>query len=195
MLCSLSISTHTPLARRDLSNADYLTNTTVISTHTPLARRDSPPVSCLTKPSLFLLTRLSRGVTKYWTMLHDRPNISTHTPLARRDFGVFGENESYKKISTHTPLARRDADLSARTRILTFLLTRLSGSVTKQIGKLRRDFIISTHTPLARRDCRPILCHSRKQISTHTPLARRDLMIWGLKPMITNFYSHASREA
>ena len=96
---------------------------------------------------------------------------------------MFGENESYKKISTHTPLARRDADLSARTRILTFLLTRLSGSVTKQIGKLRRDFIISTHTPLARRDCCQPNSLGLNSISTHTPLARRDKTAFELRAL------------
>ena len=57
----VTISTHTPLARRDgqLANAE---KSHMISTHTPLARRDVNP--------------------------DYNPNkifISTHTPLARRD--------------------------------------------------------------------------------------------------------------
>ena len=55
------ISTHTPLARRDVPTADVFSNH-VISTHTPLARRD-------------ILSGRSLSVF----------SISTHTPLARRD--------------------------------------------------------------------------------------------------------------
>ena len=56
-----TISTHTPLARRDLQNWNPCPQKT-ISTHTPLARRD----------------RKHRG----YSIVQD---ISTHTPLARRD--------------------------------------------------------------------------------------------------------------
>ena len=61
-----TISTHTPLARRDRAFLRFLENN-MISTQTPLARRDTsqqPP-----QPS---------------------PCISTHTPLARRDGGAVG---------------------------------------------------------------------------------------------------------
>ena len=56
-----------------------------ISTHTPLARRDADGGGKVDTIFKFLLTRLSRGVTKvsetvFWIFL-----ISTHTPLARRD--------------------------------------------------------------------------------------------------------------
>ena len=56
------ISTHTPLARRDLVSLRAVTRTYEISTHTPLARRDKE----------------TGGVVMKIT-------ISTHTPLARRD--------------------------------------------------------------------------------------------------------------
>ena len=56
------ISTHTPLARRDL-NKGLCGGSYEISTHTPLARRDN---------------------TLYSPFV--RFSISTHTPLARRDF-------------------------------------------------------------------------------------------------------------
>ena len=55
------ISTHTPLARRDLRHC-MLQNDNWISTHTPLARRDGIDV-----------------------VIEDYTAISTHTPLARRD--------------------------------------------------------------------------------------------------------------
>ena len=58
-----AISTHTPLARRDetLCNANA---TQDISTHTPLARRDGYAFIVINKGVKFLLTRLSRGVTR-----------------------------------------------------------------------------------------------------------------------------------
>ena len=56
------ISTHTPLARRDIFGWGGLHGAPDISTHTPLARRDEE------------------------TIRHcDDLIISTHTPLARRD--------------------------------------------------------------------------------------------------------------
>ena len=56
------ISTHTPLAGRDL--VDFLVVTiTQISTHTPLAGRDRGVVLCFLLHSSFQLTRPSRGVT------------------------------------------------------------------------------------------------------------------------------------
>ena len=56
---------------------------------------------------IFLLTRLSRGVTLYMRMYRKK---------------VF--------ISTHTPLARRDLDFLDRDEVGEFLLTRLSRGVT-----------------------------------------------------------------
>ena len=58
---TLHISTHTPLARRDII-FQHKKKLSGISTHTPLARRDLKPAH----------------YTHY-------PSISTHTPLARRD--------------------------------------------------------------------------------------------------------------
>ena len=82
-------------------------------------------------PSVFLLTRLLRGVTEVIVRDWNNYGISTHTPLARRDkLMPLGVPEEI--ISTHTPLARRD--------LAVFLLY--------------TGCRISTHTPLARRDNR-----------------------------------------
>ena len=59
------------------------------------------------------------------------------------------------------------------TKLVKFLLTRLSRGVTVFVINDYDDFMISTHTPLARRD--------RKRPAFHRRLS--------------NFYSHASREA
>ena len=77
-----------------------------ISTHTPLARRDIAfwPDLLLVQ---FLLTRLSRGVTRSLS----RPKLLDGFLLTRLSRGVTGNchnNLSIHDISTHTPLARRD---------------------------------------------------------------------------------------
>ena len=59
----LDISTHTPLAGRDLGgiSADFLEGR--ISTHTPLAGRDQVRDVIILRIGIFQLTRPSRGVT------------------------------------------------------------------------------------------------------------------------------------
>ena len=75
----ISISTHTPLARRDLTVVLPVKHCR-ISTHTPLARRDM---------------KIKSG--------QEKRKISTHTPLARRDVNkfnyVFGDNNFYSHAS------------------------------------------------------------------------------------------------
>ena len=80
----MTISTHTPLARRDLQI--YAQEKGLgISTHTPLARRDGLVSALYTVTSLFQLTRLLRGATAKIESQPKTQSISTHTPLARRD--------------------------------------------------------------------------------------------------------------
>ncbi len=78
------ISTHTPLAGRDMTSS-AVEKILLISTHTPLAGRDNVRSGHVMMISSFLLTRPSRDVT-----LVELPHlffhaISTHTPLAGRD--------------------------------------------------------------------------------------------------------------
>ena len=79
-----------------------------ISTHTPLARRDAIGAKILSSARAFQLTRLLRGVTSLPTLLPYQFVISTHTPLARRDEMNSKIKTGVENISTHTPLARRD---------------------------------------------------------------------------------------
>ena len=81
---SVRVSTHTPLARRDFAFLAFW-RTHYVSTHTPLARRDygrTPMSVIITK---FQLTRLLRGVTMESLKKYKVNAVSTHTPLARRD--------------------------------------------------------------------------------------------------------------
>ena len=110
----VEISTHTPLARRDYE-ADEQDFTLEISTHTPLARRDFPTSSAVGIPRQFLLTRLLRGVTFDDVLGWHLPYISTHTPLARRD-GLYSSKCQVFDISTHTPLARRDNKVATKNK-------------------------------------------------------------------------------
>ncbi len=84
-----------------------------------------------TAPEQFLLTRLSRGVTRAVQASNFQLLISTHTPLARRDLMEIGDFPGVG-ISTHTPLARRDSAFrESVSPSFRFLLTRLSRGVTK----------------------------------------------------------------
>ena len=78
------ISTHTPHARRD-PQAQSITISMAISTHTPHARRDPTPPLPEEVIKKFLLTRLMRGVTRKALSCVKGYTISTHTPHARRD--------------------------------------------------------------------------------------------------------------
>ena len=81
-----------------------------ISTHTPLARRDRSHLRFLSAFHHFY----SHASRKAWPMILAKeyrwPYISTHTPLARRDRLLKTDSNKYN-ISTHTPLARRDIDM------------------------------------------------------------------------------------
>ena len=85
LLLDLIISTHAPLAGRDiltLQSDDF----TKISTHAPLAGRDR---------------------NAPWPWVSPRM-ISTHAPLAGRDYKGGAFPQTIKDISTHAPLAGRD---------------------------------------------------------------------------------------
>ena len=143
------ISTHTPLAGRDFDNFHYKSLNS-ISTHTPLAGRDPASLGKKKKRSGFQLTRPSRGVTYMEVIKASMTPISTHTPLAGRD---------HVMVLTDTPPL--------------FQLTRPSRGVTEY------------NVP-------QLLAPS---ISTHTPLAGRDTYNHLLFLEILNFNSHAPRGA
>ena len=136
------ISTHTPLARRDLQfwlrsiqHCDFYSHASCEARHD-----DAAPIPI---PIQFLLTRLLRGATCHLPDICRNLCISTHTPLARRDMITPTLTAQYY-ISTHTPLARRDVvDLSIPTGYTSFLLTRLlrGATATYSIRNSRTSYI------------------------------------------------------
>ena len=110
---NVSISTHTPLARRDF-RVDFDLTPEQAFLLTRLSQGVTPPPqSPVHRLWKFLLTRLSQGVTKRGNNAEVRRDISTHTPLARRD-GIDIDVPVGLIISTHTPLARRDKKLQMK---------------------------------------------------------------------------------
>ena len=190
------ISTHTPLAGRDMLRRHlrpfYMSflltrpsrgattfglpmayRASYFYSHAPRGARlvDSSPPAYL--PG-FLLTRPSRGATRR----NDQPAkvavyFYSHAPRGARLFG----QEVYclgAEISTHTPLAGRDRNSWVECCwCCKFLLTRPSRGATHVLVKTVKLNTISTHTPLAGRD----------PLTVYVAVAA------------DNFYSHAPRGA
>ena len=87
------ISTHAPLARRDIINVDGSGYTINFYSR---ASREARRVNKRIKPSAtkFLLTRLSRGATIVPNGTNPAIAISTHAPLARRDIRFHNDDKN-----------------------------------------------------------------------------------------------------
>ena len=102
------ISTHAPLAGRDVARAVPCW-TARISTHAPLAGRDDPTRRKRRRWKTYFNPRAPCGARP-----EDESNalnkqiISTHAPLAGRDHFSLTDYEKLE-ISTHAPLAGRDS--------------------------------------------------------------------------------------
>ena len=86
--------------------ASPLNDGVVISTHTPLAGRDIIPCACAFAMQ-FLLTRPSRGATVMMNGGSEAIEISTHTPLAGRDQGVEEGSLQISHFYSHAPRGAR----------------------------------------------------------------------------------------
>ena len=95
------ISTHTPLAGRDI-NDKGCQHEPSISTHTPLAGRDWDICPARIN-SGFLLTRPLRDVTGLTPEEIMELKISTHTPLAGRDQAQAALQERITDFYSHAP--------------------------------------------------------------------------------------------
>ena len=78
------ISTHTPLAGRDIRNTISVLPVQHFYSHAPRGAR-LHLLTCVSICLIFLLTRPSRGATKAVYTVSRVSHISTHTPLAGRD--------------------------------------------------------------------------------------------------------------
>ncbi len=132
-----AISTHAPLARRDLAelqqrviDADFYSRASCEARHnvtsdigtrlpfllTRLLRGATGLPKCKRSCSRYFYSRASCEARPLYSVQHKRRTaISTHAPLARRD-GDFSQMPTTLAISTHTPLARRDADEQRQVR-------------------------------------------------------------------------------
>ena len=148
-------------------------NVANISTHTPLARRDFCNRLLKKEPEKFLLTRLSRGATRWSVVVIVYCDISTHTPLARRDFVQIIHHAIFT-ISTHTPLARRDQQSMVT-----------SPSTANFYSHASREARQASEEEL-----KSLFCNFYSHASREARLAALCFYF-----CIDNFYSHASREA
>ena len=192
-----SISTHAPLAGRDL---EYLAIRATLKHFNPRAPCGARPTACssFALDFTFQPTRPLRGATLEELQKKTAKVISTHAPLAGRD----QTKKKIKKrhyISTHAPLAGRDCSVRDRChkylifqptrplrgatippplslhRILRFQPTRPLRGATSIASITSSGSSISTHAPLAGRDAVHRAASLRENISTHAPLAGRDL--------------------
>ena len=170
----MQVSTHAPLARRDVEQSEQVI-TENVSTHAPLARRDQAHPHLHILLAMFQLTRLLRGATLCcWCCGGCVARFNSRASCeARREVVELGS--CLMPVSTHAPLARRDAFIrcssvrpggfnsraSCEARPLRwsfkmnntkFQLTRLLRGATflGLVSVLFSD--VSTHAPLARRD-------------------------------------------
>ena len=146
------ISTHAPLAGRDLGGNSFIDKIKSISTHAPLAGRDRNLGYQSLMVRKFQPTRPLRGATRAVVNVFAEVGISTHAPLAGRDSRLFHQH-AFACISTHAPLAGRDRADDAEILIgQEFQPTRPLRGATKILTDAERQKWISTHAPLAGRD-------------------------------------------
>ena len=214
----LTISTHTPHARRDDTRNAKRQRWIEISTHTPHARRDIRTAKITTLDRISTHTPHARRDS--WRTCPPQENqISTHTPHARRDkqyrftdipepnFNSHASCEAWQKwvfpsvrtedISTHTPHARRDSSYQKEVTMQGDFNSHASCEAWPTYQKIYPwdVFYFNSHASCeAWQQLLQNFLHVRC-ISTHTPHARRDPFSDIPSRIHRNFNSHASCEA
>ena len=151
----------------------------IISTHAPLAGRDLAPLNHVPDDVEFQPTRPLRGATLGIRALTRSSCISTHAPLAGRD-PVKPLDHAPLIISTHAPLAGRDSAVRQLAQSGLFQPTRPLRGATTGTVVYHSQVRISTHAPLAGRDRVAVGVLHDVLISTHAPLAGRDLILFAV---------------
>ena len=131
-----------------LGNVDF-----IISTHPPLARRDIWE-DITNAAELDFYSHAPCGARHYTNFFWHIICISTHTPHAGRDLNVSNKTVWAWDFYSHAPCGARRSSASADCISFQFLLTRPMRGATITCLIITLCFIISTHTPLARRDGR-----------------------------------------
>ena len=182
------------------------------------ASREARPLRCVTAGGTgkFLLTRLSRGATGLGANPQTPADFYSHASrearlifllsgLRRTDFYSHASREARllnllkdgKKVNFYSHASREARPLRIFFTIGNDNFYSHASREARRNNKVHTngEYLISTHTPLARRDCIIVPVGVLPVISTHTPLARRDPQAPKHRINITDFYSHASREA
>ena len=192
------ISTHAPLAGRDVMAILLPFILVVISTHAPLAGCDSAtgeivpsketfqptrplrgatiPLRICKKPLLiFQPTRPLRGATCWWSVSASRSsNFNPRAPCGARRGGRDQRDAASKNFNPRAPCGARPVRLNLFSFLMRFQPTRPLRGATISVYANAIDALISTHAPLAGRDDGCILQCGAGHISTHAPLAGRD---------------------
>ena len=123
-----------------------------ISTHTPLAGRDMNGLVNLKVLLTFLLTRPSRGATNdFFARLPLDVHFYSHAPRGARLIQRLScKRQTY--FYSHAPRGARRESISVIPSLILFLLTRPSRGATRTPFSSITAMNISTHTPLAGRD-------------------------------------------
>ena len=210
-----TISTHTPLARRDCAHKDpccsqmyfyshasrearqkwfALTKTNHFYSH---ASREARPQGLMrTYPGKNFYSHASREARRHWLLpLHLAYDFYSHASREARPTAGAGGNSNSRFLLTRLSRGATDLfsfQLGERGDFYSHA-SREARLISFPFQKQLNTFLL---TRLSRGATTAIgVCIGRFLISTHTPLARRDLP-GRYKPIeIRNFYSHASREA
>ena len=147
-----------------------------ISTHAPLAGRDVSTMLLITPISPFQPTRPLRGATLTNPKTFKWFFISTHAPLAGRDDIQPVERKALDQISTHAPLAGRDAFRHlAKYMMGIFQPTRpLRGATWSGGFPSFKAVNFNPRAPCGARRFHLLSNKHHDTISTHAPLAGRD---------------------
>ena len=123
----------------------------IISTHTPLARRDIWE-DITNAAELDFYSHAPCGARHYTNFFWHIICISTHTPHAGRDLNVSNKTVWAWDFYSHAPCGARRSSASADCISFQFLLTRPMRGATSSASFGVSFFQISTHTPHAGRD-------------------------------------------
>ena len=163
------ISTHTPLAGRDLVACSMTGSIADFNSHAPcgarpvLRRRQQHirhfnshapcgarllAVNADRRAVPFQLTRPLRGATRGLALIRMMEEISTHTPLAGRDKIGAGRVTNRGNFNSHAPCGARQIGISGDISVIRFQLTRPLRGATRRSPQFPPDCSFQLTRPL-----------------------------------------------